>query len=108
MMPRGTCVAPFSLPDVANSGASRTSTRSAFSCVTSRRASSTLIFGTDVLAPLMILCADLASMPEEMIGENDGEHGFAHRHGADADARIVPAGCRDVGILAGRCHGLAR
>src|SRR5262245_43892862 len=52
--------------------------------------------------------ADLAAMPEEMVGENDGEHGLAHRHGADANARIVAADRRDVGILAGRRHGLPR
>jgi hypothetical protein len=37
-------------------------------------------------------------MPPEMIGEHAGHHGFADRNRADADARVVAAFGRDVGV----------
>src|SRR6478752_3853987 len=45
--------------------------------------------------------ADLGAVTEIVIGEDDGEHRFADRHGADADARVVPAFGRDLDLLAG-------
>jgi len=43
---------------------------------------------------------DLPAMPQKMIREHAGHHGLADRHGADADARVVTAFCRDVGLAA--------
>jgi hypothetical protein len=39
-------------------------------------------------------------MAEEMICEHAGDHRLADRHGADADARIVPALGHDLGVRA--------
>src|SRR3954451_4017231 len=52
--------------------------------------------------------ADLAAMPEKMIGEHAGHHGFADRHRANADARVVTPLGHDVGIGAVAVHGPAR
>src|SRR5215204_4561383 len=54
------------------------------------------------------LAAHLPAMPEQMIGQHAGHHGFADWHGADADAGIVAAFCHDVGVVAGPVDGLAR
>jgi hypothetical protein len=52
--------------------------------------------------------AGLAAMAEVVIGEHDGHHRLADRHGADADARIVAALGRDLGFVAGGIDGAAR
>ena len=44
---------------------------------------------------------------QEVIGKDDGEHGFADRNGANADTWIVAALGRDIGIFALRGHRLA-
>jgi hypothetical protein len=51
---------------------------------------------------------DLPAMPQKMIREHAGHHGLADRHGADADAGIVVAFCRDVGLAALAIDGVAR
>ena len=48
------------------------------------------------------LSADLAAMPEIVVGEHDGEHRLADRYRADADARVVAALGGDVDLLARR------
>ena len=52
--------------------------------------------------------AGLAAVAEVMIGEHDGHHRLADRHGADADARIVTALGRDFGLVACGVDGAAR
>ena len=52
--------------------------------------------------------AGLAAVAEVMIGEHDGHHGLSDRHGADADARIMPAFGRDFGLVACGVDGAAR
>ena len=47
-------------------------------------------------------------MPERLIRQHTGHHRFAHRHGADADARIMAALGDDVGFRAGFIDGPAR
>jgi hypothetical protein len=49
----------------------------------------------------------LSAVAEEMIGENNGEHGFADGNGANADARIMPALRRNIGVLPLHVDGLA-
>ena len=44
--------------------------------------------------------ADLPAMAQEVIGQHDRHHGLAHRHGADADAGVVPALGGDLGLVA--------
>src|SRR6516165_9936426 len=41
--------------------------------------------------------ADLPAMTQIVIGDHASHHGFADRHGADADARIVAASGYDFG-----------
>ena len=43
-----------------------------------------------------------------MVGEHDRQHRFADRHGADADARVVAALGRDLGLVAGAVDRAAR
>ena len=52
--------------------------------------------------------AGLAAVAEVMIGEHDGHHRLADRHGADADARIMTAFGRDFGLVARGVDGAAR
>jgi hypothetical protein len=52
--------------------------------------------------------AGLAAMAEVVVGEHDCHHRLADRHGADADARVMAALCRDLGLVALSVHGLAR
>jgi hypothetical protein len=52
--------------------------------------------------------AGLGAMAQELIGEHAGNHGFADRNGADSNARIVAAFCRDLGLGAGTIDGEAR
>ena len=47
-------------------------------------------------------------MAQIVIGENDRQHRLADRNDADADARIVPAFCRNFRLLAGAGDGLDR
>ena len=44
--------------------------------------------------------AGLAAMAEVMVGQHDGDHRLADRHRADADARIMAAFGRDLGVVA--------
>ncbi len=57
------------------------------------------------LSPVVIVrcpgSADLAAMPEIVVGEHDRQHRLADRHGADADAGVVAALGRDLDLLAG-------
>src|SRR5947209_8889208 len=39
------------------------------------------------------------AIAEEMVGEDAGHHGFAHRDGADADAGVVPAMRLDLDLV---------
>src|SRR4051812_21597347 len=52
--------------------------------------------------------ADLAAMPQVMVGKDAGDHGLADRHGADADAGVVAALGLDLGRLVGAGHRRAR
>ncbi len=52
--------------------------------------------------------ADLTAMAQIVIGQHACQHGFADRHRADADARIVAALGRDLGVAAVFVDGLAR
>src|SRR5581483_6879009 len=52
--------------------------------------------------------AGLAAMTEVVVGEHDRDHGLADRHGADADARVVAALGRDLGLVALGVDRLAR
>lgn len=45
------------------------------------------------------LSADLPPVPQEMVGKHDGHHRLSDRHGADADARVVPALGDDLGLV---------
>ena len=47
-------------------------------------------------------------MAQRLVGQHAGHHGFAHRHGADADAGVVAALGDDLGFRAGLVDGLAR
>src|ERR1700730_3466759 len=51
---------------------------------------------------------DLAAMAQELIGEHAGNHGFADRNGANSNARVVAAFCRDFGLGAEAIDGEAR
>ena len=55
-----------------------------------------------------ILSAHLPAMPQKMIRQHAGHHGFADRHRADADAGIVTALGEDVGVGARAVHRAAR
>src|SRR5262249_9985509 len=50
----------------------------------------------------------LPPVPQQVIGEDDGQHRLAHGHGADADAGIVATLGDDVDILALLGDTLAR
>src|SRR4051812_49300867 len=50
----------------------------------------------------------LSAVPQRLVGEHDRHHGFAHRHGADADAGIMAALGDDLGFGAGFVDGAAR
>src|SRR3954447_1614435 len=54
------------------------------------------------------LLPDLSAMPEELICQHAGHHGFADWHGADADAGIVAAFGDDFGVGAAAIDGAAR
>ena len=43
-----------------------------------------------------------------MVGQHAGDHRFADRHGADADARVVAALGDDLGLVAVAVDGPAR
>ena len=45
-------------------------------------------------------------MPQEMIGQHNGQHGFTNRHGANADAGVVTALGADIGVFARLRDGL--
>ena len=47
-------------------------------------------------------------MAQEVVGDHAGDHRLADRHRADADARVVAALGRDLGLVAVAIHGLAR
>ena len=47
-------------------------------------------------------------MAEVMIRQNAGHHRFAHRHRADADARVVAAFGENIRIMPRFVDGLAR
>jgi hypothetical protein len=44
--------------------------------------------------------ASLPAMPQKVIGKHKRNHRLSNRHGADSDARIVPALGLDFGLLA--------
>jgi polyhydroxyalkanoate synthase subunit PhaC len=46
------------------------------------------------------LVADLAAVQQQVVEEDAGQHRLAHRHGADADAGVVPALGHDLRLLA--------
>src|SRR5208283_3255815 len=52
--------------------------------------------------------ADLAAMTQIMIGDDACHHGFADRHGADADTRIVAPFSRYFGLAAVAVDGAPR
>src|SRR5208282_5146047 len=52
--------------------------------------------------------ADLAAMAQIMIGDDACHHGFADRHGADADTRIVAPLSRYFGLAAVAVDGAPR
>ena len=45
--------------------------------------------------------AVLGAVPQQMVRQHAGHHRLSHRHGADADAGVVPSFGRDLGLLAG-------
>jgi len=47
-------------------------------------------------------------MAQRVIGEDAGDHGFAHGHGANADARVVAALGHDLRFVAVGIYRLAR
>src|SRR5690606_23423056 len=49
----------------------------------------------------------LRPVPQRVVGQHDGHHGLAHRHGTDADARVVPALGHDLGLVAEAVDGFA-
>ena len=53
------------------------------------------------------LAAGLPTVTEEMVGKHAGHHRLADRHGADADARIVPALGHDLGVFIADGDGFA-
>ena len=50
----------------------------------------------------------LPPVAEELVGKDDRHHRFSHWNGADADAGVVAAFGRDVGVFTGFGDGLAR
>ncbi len=59
-----------------------------------------MIFVNRVIAGTPDLNADLAPVPQELIGKHDGNHRFSDRNGADANARIVSPLRDDLGFMA--------
>src|SRR5580704_6620451 len=56
------------------------------------------VFIRTLLAARVEELAHLSPMPQRGIRQHTGHHRFAHRHGADADARIVAAFGDDLGF----------
>ena len=50
----------------------------------------------------------LGAVAQIVVGEHDGDHGLADRHGTDADTRIVAALGRNLGVITGGVHRAAR
>lgn len=46
----------------------------------------------------------LPAMPQQVIGQRDGQHGFGHGNGANADAGVMPSGCADGDVLSVLVH----
>lgn len=49
--------------------------------------------------------AALRPVAEQVVGQDQGDHGFGDRHGADGDAGIVPAFGGDFGVRSLRGDG---
>ena len=47
-------------------------------------------------------------MPQIVVSEYAGDHGFTYGNGADAYTGIMTALCNDLGFLVNCCNGLAR
>ena len=54
------------------------------------------------------LASALAAMHQGLVSQNARRHGDGDRHGANADARVMPAFGDNLGFLAGFGHGSAR
>src|SRR5229473_6584431 len=52
--------------------------------------------------------AHLRAVAQRVVGQYARHHGFADRDSADADARVMPALGRDLGVVAGDVDGFAR
>ena len=61
--------------------------------------------GPPVYAPAPNPLPALGPVEQQVIGEHAGHHGLADGHGADAEAGIVAAPGRNLGVLAGGIKG---